>query len=155
MESPESIAVSVDLSLSLADMIRAGRYDDGAIAVFKITEERYPVDRSGGLQYDKELFLVAPSRHWITTAEWEEERKAHGWIDEQAPELFALGAKHPNLQFQNHIIAFGSSWRNPGGGLHSPALWSVGRERRADTIWFNPFIQWDLHDRALVSRKSA
>lgn len=145
--------VSVDRSLTLVQMIEAGGYDDHKDAVESITETRFPVDRSGSLQCEKDLFLVPPSRDGITTTEWKAELEANGWELEQTPELLALGAKHPDLQREHFIIAFGSSWRNPDGDLYSPVLWGDRGERRADAGWDDPDYRWCLHDRSLVSRK--
>lgn len=148
-----SYSVSVDLSLSLVQMIEAGGYDNHKDAVKSITEERFPMDRTGELTYEKELFLVPPSRHGLTTTEWKAELEANGWELEQTPELLALGAKYPDLQRDHYIVAFGSSWRDPSGYLNSPALWSDDGERRADARWCNPDDRWYLRSRALVSRK--
>ncbi|MFA5130089.1 MAG: hypothetical protein WC477_04190 [Patescibacteria group bacterium] len=145
--------VSIDLSLTLTQMIKAGKYNNHKNAIASITEECFPVDRTGTLQHDKELFLVPPSRDGITTTEWKEELEAD-WVLEQTPELLALGAKYPALQLDNYIIAFGSSWRSPGGGcLGSPVLWSHDGERKAGTFWYDLGSQCSLHNRALVSRK--
>jgi hypothetical protein len=151
---PQPHFVSVNCSLSLAEMIRLGKYDNERNAIQAITEERFPVDRTGQLQYDKELFLIPPSRDRITTTEWKEELEANGWVLEQTSELLALGAKDPNLQLNNYIIAFGSSWRGPvGGDLDSPVLWSYDGRRGAGAGWCHLDGQWHLRDRALVSRK--
>lgn len=152
---PEKYIVPVDMSLSYPEMIKAGGYDNEELAIRDITEERYPIDRSGELRYDKELFLIPPSRDGMTTPEWHAELKANGWKLERAPELFALGAKYPDLQRKYYIVAFGSSWRHPGGRLLSPGLWGGDGGRGVDESWYFPDYRWYLHDRAVVSRKSA
>jgi hypothetical protein len=153
--APVGYIVSVDLSLSLADMIRAGRYDIEECAIREITEERYPVDRTGELRYNKELFPIPPSRDFMTMSEWHAELLKNGWELERAPELYALCAKYHDLQRQRHIIAFGSSWRIPWGcgNLGSPEAWSVGGRRRTDSRWYCSKILWRLRDHALVSRR--
>ncbi len=155
-EEPIAYPVTVDRSLTLAQMIEAGAYDNHAKAVGKFTEDRFPVDRTGSLKEDKELFLVPPSRDGMTTSEWKAELEANGWVLEQAPELFALGAKYPDLQRRFFIIAFGSSRCDQDGRLYSPELWLDLSDRRVEMIWCNaPRCDWHPQYRALVSRKSA
>jgi hypothetical protein len=153
IEAPTSYFISVDKSRSLAEMIRAGRYDNEKNALQILIEERFPVVRTGQLQYEKELFLIPPSCDGITTKAWKAELEANGWELEQTPELLALGAKYPDLQRDHYIIAFGSSWRYPGGDVDSPVLWSHDGEREAATFWYYPVGLWASHRRALVSRK--
>lgn len=151
--APVGRIVHVNLSLSYPEMIRLGQYTNEAQTIWEITEARFPIIRTGELQYDKELFLVPPSRDGLTTTEWKAELEANGWVLEQAPEFLALGVQYPELQRDCYIVAFGSAWSNPDGHVFSPALWSVDSHRRAGTDWYGPGNLWNLHHRALVSRK--
>jgi hypothetical protein len=148
-----SYTVSVDLSLTMIQMIEAGKYSNHRDAITNVTEERFPVDRSGALQYEKELHLIAPSRDGITTTEWKAELEAADWELERTPEILAFGAKYPDLQREHYIVAFGSVWQNPDGYLFSPVLWCGGGERELVTRWCKPDREWNRVGRALVSRK--
>jgi hypothetical protein len=151
--APIGHLVHLDLSLSYPEMIRLGYYTNEKQAIREITEELFPINRTGELQYEKELFLEPPSRNDLTTTEWKAELEANGWELEQAPELLALGAQYSELQRDHYIVAFGSSWTDPDGTLKSPVLWSDGSCRGAYTDWYSPGNHWYLHGRALVSRK--
>lgn len=161
--SPESsligYSVDVDCSQSLDQMIRFGKYYNQKDAICIVTEAQFPVNRDGTLQYRKELFLVPPSRRGIVTASWKEELEASGWILEQSPELFALGAQHPLLQLEMDIVAFGSFWfSSDEDRYYSPLLWGGmstrnTRVRKVGLRWYSPTYEWSLYDRALVSRR--
>ena len=100
--------VTVNRSLSMIEMIAAGRYDNYNHAVKAITEWRFPINRTGELIYMKELFLVLPTSPEIIFIAWQAEMKQEEWMQEQTPECLALGAQHPSLQLEHKISAFGS-----------------------------------------------
>lgn len=155
--APTSYTVSVDRSLSLVQMIESGKYSNHEAALESITEECFPVNRSGELKYEKELFLIGPSHDYITTTEWKAELEANGWELEEIPELLALGAQFPDLQRGYYIIALSSSWLDTEGLLSSPALYSAHEgERVVEADWIGPDPDgrlWDPGCSALVSRK--
>jgi hypothetical protein len=121
--SAKVFKVVVDYSMSLAEMISAGRYN---WTNSDINAESFPVSGEG--KKEVELELVHLNRD-AGTEEVLEELDRQGLRPAKIEELLALGAKHPELQKQFPIIAFGSVWRRPSGYRLVPFLDWGGLER--------------------------
>jgi len=133
--SAEIFKVVVDYSLSLTEMIAAGDYD---WTNSDITAENFPV--SGDGRQEVELELVHLNRE-ASTEEVLEELDRRGLRPARIEELLALGAKHPELQKQFPIIAFGSVWRDPGGYRCVPCLgWGVSE--RGLSLGYDDGLRW-------------
>lgn len=149
--------VRVDRNKFLPDMIREARLNNEKHAIANITEDKFHVDRSGVIQnrlvYEKELILLAPYKDGVTTREWWDWMDEHDFQREETPELMAVARDFPEYQRKFYIRAFGSSDLYSGGGLYCPELWSRGGLRKAGALWYGASGQWNLRNRALVSRK--
>jgi hypothetical protein len=109
--------VTVDYSMSLADMIAAGKYD--MVTKEMMTQARFPFEARDAEEV--ELHLVHFDRE-TTTREVLAELVERGLRPATLPELCALGAFLPQLQRQFHIVALGSRWQNSHGYLYYPLL---------------------------------
>jgi len=107
--SRQSFKVLVDYTKTLAEMIRAGSYDCEG---FDINSENFKVVGQG--QQEVEVVLFHFNRETNTEDILLKMERA-GYRPARIEELLALGAKHPNLQRQFSIVAFGSVWWNPDG----------------------------------------
>lgn len=146
--------VKIDLSMSDVEMIRSAQLDNEDSAMRELTEERFPIQRNGLLQYEKDLYLVAPSKEGMLTRPWQRERRKNQWIDERLPEMLALAAYFPDLQRETDIIACFTSRHVPGGRFRLPELWCNVGERMASVTWCDVRLRrWGSRHRALVSRK--
>lgn len=106
---PSTYMVTVDYKSSLADMIRAGKYD---WAHKDITQEHFPFETRDAEEV--ELQLVHFGRT-MTTRQVLDELNKQGLRPATLPELCAFGASQPKLQWQYPIVAFGSEWREQDG----------------------------------------
>jgi hypothetical protein len=137
--------VTVDYGQSLADMIKAGKYD---WVNDNITKENFPVN--GQDKQEVEVLLFHFNRVISSDDAIAEMNKA-GYRPARIEELLALGACQPELQKQFPIVALGSAWRRPSGYRIVPCLVSDGSGRRLDLDDFEG--GWDGSDRFLVLRK--
>lgn len=113
--------VEVDYGLSLAEMIKAGRYDwmDGGI-----TPERLPVSGEGKAEVALELVHL---NRLASTDEVLAELDRRGLRPATPPEHLAFGAKFPDLQRQFQIVALGSRIVDPDGRRFFTCLdWNDG-----------------------------
>jgi len=139
-----ALSLEVDLSLSLADMIRRGKYANEDYALDEITEERFPINRDvPELQYSTNVMLVPRYREGITFKEQEATMATNRLRQFGVVETLAIGEQYPHLQLAYYVIGLGSTWTGPVGGLNSPVLWRDRGRRRLRLIWRDPEYRLD------------
>lgn len=121
---------TVDYGMSLADMIKAGKYD---WVNDDITAEHFPITGSGKVEVSFELVHLNKSTS-------SEEILLHMEKNNLRPatlaELLAFGAKYPEKQREFPIIALGSSWVYRDGDRCVPYLGRYDSKRRLVLGWF-------------------
>ncbi|TSC73105.1 MAG: Uncharacterized protein G01um101438_128 [Parcubacteria group bacterium Gr01-1014_38] len=124
MDLQTKFRVTVDFRQSLAEMIKAGKYDD---VNEDITAEHFLIEGTGTVE--TEVVLV----HFDCDIESDDairEMEQMGLISGKIEHLLALGAEYPDLEYP--IICLGSVWVDRDGRHAVPYLrrWNVGRELR-------------------------
>jgi hypothetical protein len=146
------LSLDIDLSLSLEDMIRRGKYTNEESALREITEKRYPINREvPELQYSTTILLVPPYREEINFKDQEAEMKINRLRQLGVVETLAIGEQYPHLQFGYYIIGLGSTWPDSDGTLDSPALWLYDGERELFLGWRSPELQLSGRDRCIAA----
>ncbi len=128
--------ITVDRSLTLAQMIEAGGYDNEAYAKKDMLDTDFPFQRPSVRQYQKEVFVLPYRLYEKPDGKYDGDFGKRGWTPEEVPELLALGAQHRALQLEHIIVAHGSSQFIGQETTRSPGLWSERGKRRADTDWW-------------------
>jgi len=114
----ETYKVIVDYSLSLTEMIKAGKYD---WFCDKITDKHFTIQGAG--QHEVELVLVHLDRYAMT-------KEVLEYLKEQCLEpakiehLLAFGAAYRDVQREFLIVALGSAWVHVYGFIFCPSLHS-------------------------------
>lgn len=144
----QTYKVIVDYGLSLAEMIKAGKYgwfnDD-------ITAKNFTLEGSG--QHEAELVLVHLNRD-ATTKEVREYLDEQGLAPAKIEHLLAFGAAYPELQREFPIAALGSSFVRGLGGRSCPCLCCRGVGGRGlDLTWHDGDSPWGGGWRFLALRK--
>ncbi len=146
----ETFTFTVDYSLSLPEMIVAGRYDwtNGNInaANFPLSLPKGQVE--GSVETKGELFHFNCN---IGSDEAIRLMDGDGYRPARIEELLAFGAKHPELQRQFPIIALGSDWQSSLGGRSVACLRRSGAKRDLDLFWVED--DWTDPCRFLAVRK--
>ena len=125
-----SFSIHIDYSQSLADMIKAGKYD------WKnddITEKRFPLKGKGSVEHTVHLLhydRVMTSVDVITAMD------VAGQEPALIEDLLAFGAKYPEEQRKYPIIALGSS-AGVRGSRRVPCLDGFGSLRSLHLDWFD------------------
>lgn len=137
--------IVVDYNRSLADMIKAGKYDrvDSGI-----NTEHFPLKGKGKHELTAILFLFD---RYIESDDAIVEMDKQGYRPATIEELLALGEKYPKLPKEFPIIALGSVWRNPDGDRSVPYLYWLILERNLNLGWFDD--RWNASCRFLALRK--
>jgi len=104
--------VLVDYSLTLPEMIAAGKYDKSG------TIPDYQIKGFGRQLVDIELWRLIESCHDDKEALAELHKMKPGYRFATLPELLALGAAYPNLQLLFMILSLGSVWPWSGDKHH-------------------------------------
>ncbi len=122
--------VTVDYAQSLAEMIKAGKYD---WVNSDITAEHFPIQGKGKQDVEVVLFHFGKE---ITSEQVLEVLETQGYRGAKIEEMLALGAAYPELQKQFPILTLGSVWQGPGGSRFVPYLdWDgAGRDLRLDWL---------------------
>ncbi|MFA5163525.1 MAG: hypothetical protein WC441_03275 [Patescibacteria group bacterium] len=126
--------LKIDYSLTLEQMIAAGRYDwnNGDVNARNFP---LPVELSGqSLQVQAKLFHFG---HSISSQKAIEEMDKQGYRPATLVELLALGASYPDLQRKFPIIALGSIWQNANGNRDAPFLDVDDNRRELNLNWFD------------------
>ena len=137
-------SITVNYSLSLEEMVAAGRYD------WKnndITAKHFSVKGEGVVDVDIEL--VHFDRVMDSSDEVIRELNV-GLRPAKIEELLAFGAKYPDVQRQFPIVALGSVWQHLDD-RHVPFLWGYSDERYLYLDWFGD--RWRGNFRFLAVRK--
>ena len=140
-----SYQVTVDYSQTLAQMVKAGKYD---WVSSRITQEYFPLKGKGAVEAKVELVHLDKV---VTTKEVLAELDRLNLRPANIEELLAFGAKHPELQKQFPIVALGSVWRDSDGYRLVPCLGWLGSERDLGLRWFG--CAWSGYYRFLAVRK--
>lgn len=127
----QTYAVSVDYSLSIEEMVRAGRYDWSNES---ITSKNFPRLQSWGKR-EVEVELVHLDRYMRNGDGVIRELDKRGYRPATLPELLALGAQYPDLQRTYSIPAFGSVWQDPDGDRYVAYLDGRASNRGLDLDW--------------------
>ncbi|MFA6227949.1 MAG: hypothetical protein WC668_02065 [Patescibacteria group bacterium] len=137
--SKKIIQVIVDCTMSLGDMIDAGKYD---WVNSNINANNFPISRKGKKVVSIELWH--PNRYFNNGDEVIAELKKTkpGYRFTQIEELLALGAVRPDLQRQFPIAALGSIW-HPAGDRDFAFLDRHDAERNL----FLDYLERDFSDR--------
>ncbi len=137
----------VDYTMSLADMIKVGKYD---WVNNDITAEHFPITGSGKAEIDFQLVYLDKSAN-------SEEVLLHMEKNNLRPatlfELLAFGAKYPELQREFPICALGSSWVGSDGNHYMPYLYRFDSRRDLNLRWFGG--DWNGCCRFLAVRKAS
>jgi len=138
---PDTYRVSVVCDLPAA--ISAGKFD----WVNKdITLQNFP--EAGCKPGQTEVTLVDLGE--VTTEQAPAELDKRGFKPAALPELLALAVAQPELQRQFYIVALGSVWRGPDGGLDAPFLRERGGGRSLGLDWGDPDGRWGSGGRFLA-----
>lgn len=128
-------SVAVDYDQTVEQMVEAGHYDwkNG-----DINSGNFQVNRrqSGTM----EVHTIQPNR-FISSDYAIKEMDNMGFRTAELPELLAIGAKHPDKQKENTVVALGSLLKDPNGRQYVPVLSSVGRGRGLGLYLFGS--AWD------------
>ena len=128
-------SVTVDYGLSLAKMIKAGKYD---YVNSDINAKNFPVARIGKVEM-KNLELVHLNCN-ASTDEAIREIGKRGLGLGDLPMLLALGAKYPELQREFPVAALGSSWVGRDGRRDVAYLWHGRGIRGLSLRWYDRFL---------------
>lgn len=143
---PESnfFRLTVDYSMSLAEMVAAGGYD---VPNPNITPENFPVGEGEG-----EVAAVI-----VHLGRYASDEEVLGNIEHQGlrsatmVELLAFGSQYPKYQREYPIAALGSIWDSPQGRRNVGYLWGGPGVRALGLDWLNE--GWFANCRFLAVRK--
>ena len=110
--------ISVDYTQPLEKMIQAGNLQ---WADPKITDEHFPINRRPNGELEVQLIQLDKEKG---SAEALVGLSAKGLRPVELPELLALAAAYPEEQKKGPVVALGSQWQYPKGGLLVSYLWS-------------------------------
>jgi hypothetical protein len=129
-------------------MIKAGNYD----YVNDFLQNNDPVE--GKIKGTGIVEVTLERVHFneiVSTKEAIKRIKERGLLLAGAEHLFALGAKHPDLQREFPIVALRSVWLDSYGDRDVPCLWDVYGGRCLDLYWIGR--DWGGDCRFLTVRK--
>lgn len=130
-ENDEVLSVTVNRDRSIADGIKAGKYNWSNDS---INDKNFP--RSGKGTEEAEIILVHFDK-LMSTDKVLKELDKRNLRPADLQELLAIGEQHPDKQRQFPIIALASVWRDPGGRRFVPYLGRLGSIRRLDLDWID------------------
>lgn len=136
--------ITLNYGLFFEEMITAGKYD------WKnddITERHFPVKGEGMREVMTELIHF---NRYMESEDVLRELDKRGLRPATIEELFAFGAKYPELQRQFPVVALGSIWQHLDY-RDVPCLWGSTSERSLDLDWFG--YRWHDCYRFLAARK--
>jgi len=133
MESKGVFLVIVDYSKTLAEMIKAGKYD---YINLDINAVNFPSTLTGKQEFKVELVRYRYA-HRISSSEVLADFDRHGYRPATLPELLAFGEKYPDEQREVEIVALGSVWQNGFGSRDVACLYSLNFLRMLSlNLWF-------------------
>jgi hypothetical protein len=142
----DTYAAVVDYTMSLADMIKVGKYD---WVNDDITAEHFPVTGSGKTEVNLEFVHLNKS---VSSEAVLAHMEANGLRPATLAELLSFGAKYPEIQREFPIVALGSSWIVSVGNRFVPYLFGSSSDRHLNLSWFGS--GWVGYFRFLAVRKS-
>ncbi len=137
--------IAVDYSMTLADMIKTGKYDQ---AYPDVTQEHFPVAGEGTIELKAELIHFGKTMNTVNVLKELDRRE---YRPATLQELLAFGAKYPEKQREFPIIALGSVWTYSGGSRIVPCLDGDDSRRRLRLDWYGR--DWSGSCRFLAFRK--
>jgi len=137
--------VTVDYGLSLAEMIKVGKYD---WVNDLITAKHFPFTGEGMVELKVQLVHF---KRRIESDDAIKEMDGMGLQPLALSELLAFGAKFPEVQREFPIIALGSVWQYRVGYRHVPELWGYDHGRSLRLRWFGN--RWHDYYRFAAVRK--
>lgn len=129
--SPKTLRITVDYSLSLEQMIAAGKYD---WSNSDITAKRFPLKGSGKSELEPKLFYFGQD---MSSEKVIAEMDKEGFRPCTIEELLAIGEQHPELQRKFPMVALGSVAELDG----DRSVAYLGRndsKRKLRLHWFGP-----------------
>ncbi|MEK7576903.1 MAG: hypothetical protein AAB482_04405 [Patescibacteria group bacterium] len=138
--------VIIDFSLTLAAMIKAGKYN---WVNDSITARNFPM--KGEETAEVTIKLIHFSRVMENGDAVIHKLDRKGMRPATIEELLALGQVYPDLQRKFPIVALGSVWRSPRGYRYVPYLWGNAGGRDLYLLWFDR--RWNGHSRFAAVRK--
>jgi hypothetical protein len=147
-ENTDEIALTVDYSCTVQEMINAGNY--GWINN-DITAKHFPLStelNGKKVPVSTKLFHF---NHTISSKDATSEMDKAGYRPATLAELLALGEAHPELQKEFPIVALGSIWHDADGNRDVPVLSFDGSRRKLFLNWF--VNDWYVNFRFLGVRK--
>jgi hypothetical protein len=127
--SPKTLRIVVDYSLSLEQMITAGKYD---WSNSDITAKRFPLKGSGKVELEPKLFYFGRD---MSSDNVIAEMDKEGFRPCTIEELLAIGEQHPELQRKFPLVALGSVAK-VNGNRHVACLFRDGSGRELHLGWF-------------------
>jgi hypothetical protein len=127
---PIALKIVIDYSMTLADMIEAGRYDWKSD---NITEKHFPHSEMGKVRWQRDVQLIHFNRI-ISSDDVEKELDKMGLRPGMIEELLAFGATFPETQRKFPVVALGSVAETDGGRLVT-GLGMGGSGRRLYLSW--------------------
>lgn len=128
--SPKTLRIVVDYSLSLEQMITAGKYD---WSNSDITAKRFPLKGSGKVELEPKLFYFGRD---MSSDNVIAEMDKEGFRPCTIEELLAIGEQHPELQRKFPLVALGSV-AEFNGSRNVACLIRIGSERELNLNWFD------------------
>lgn len=145
--SAATYTVSVDYSYTIADMIKAGKYD----RIDRRIKKHFSIRRQA-VRSNINTVLVHLDKK-STTNEVRQHLDKLGLRSARIEELLAFGEKYPDIQRQFPVIALGSVWVGSDGRRRVPALDSWDSERDLDLGLDDPDGGWGGFCRFLAVSK--
>ncbi len=143
--------VTIDYSMSLAEMIRAGHYDS---VNGNINEKNFPIKGRGKVTENLILFHLERSAN---TYEVLYELDSHDLKPASVEHILAFGATYSGKQKKFPIIALGSTWVPRDGCVHSLSLGVgtsfSGRNTERALHLVGHVLPWDERCRFLAINK--
>ena len=137
-------SLTINYTRTIEDGVKAGKYD---WANSDITTNHFPSKETGTKEVSIELIHFGQDK---TTDEVLSELDKKGLRPATLKELLALGEKHPDLQREFLIVAFGSVWQD-ADDRYCAYLDGGGSERGLDLGWVDG--RWDDFFRFAAVRK--
>jgi hypothetical protein len=139
----DSLRIVVDYSKSLAEMVKAGKYNWVNI---DITADHFPVKGSGKTDLIAEILGYGD---YVSSEEIIKDMDRRGFRPATIAELLAFDEAYPDKQREFPIVALGSVWQNPNDLVFVVYLLEQN-SRRSLALWCG--LWYDYH-RFLAFRK--
>lgn len=122
--SIEFYSVTVNYGVKIETAVKRGHYD---YANKNITSQNFPTKKKG--KVERRIGLI-PFGSLTSGREALMQLDQMGYIPADLRGLLTFGENYPEVQREFPIVAFGSMWQGPDGGLCVPYLWGNAGYRR-------------------------